>query len=371
MAKATIAIVCGFGWAVFGRRRRIFNVSRVEKASYKRIATEEAFATAEQFRVYQRMLDSGRVDPGFNSLWGFYLNSPSERPATIRRKLLDLDAERIFDMDDTGIDLQILSLTAPGVNALEADKARSLSVSSNDELAEAVQRHSSRFAGLAAFAPQDPAHAAKEIERGVRKLGFKGAILNAHCRNEYLDDPKFWAIFEAAEALDVPVYLHPAGPSNGLIQPLLEKGLDGAIFGFGVDTGLHALRLIVSGVFDRFPRLKLVLGHLGEALPFWSFRLDYMHRATVAAKRYETLKPLKRRVTDYLRENLFVTTSGMACPATILYCREMLGADHVLYAMDYPYQFVAEEVIAQDDLALGAAEKAAFFQHNAEKLFRL
>ena len=344
---------------------------RVNQAPYKRIATEEAFATEEQFRLYQRMLDGGHADPGFQSLWGFYLTSPAERPVTIRRKLLDLGAERIADMDDTGIGLQVLSLTAPGVNALDTDEARALSVSSNDELAEAIARHSGRFAGLGAFAPQDPAHAAKEIERGVKKLGFKGAILNAHCRNEYLDAPKFWAIFEAAEALDVPVYLHPAGPSNGLIQPLLEKGLDGAIFGFGVDTGLHALRLIVSGLFDRFPRLKLVLGHLGEALPFWLFRLDYMHRATVAAKRYDSLKPLKRSISDTMRENVYVTTSGMAAEPAILYCRQVLGNDHVLYAMDYPYQFVADEVIAQDNLAVGDAEKADFFQHNAEKLFRL
>lgn len=289
----------------------------------------------------------------------------------IRRKLLGLDAERIADMDDTGIDVQILSLTAPGVNALDTDEARALSVSANDEVAEAVRRHPGRFVGLAAFAPQDPAHAAKEIERGVNKLGLKGAILNAHCRNEYLDDTKFWAIFEACEALDVPVYLHPAGPSNGLIQPLLEKGLDGAIFGFGVDTGLHALRLIVSGLFDRFPRLKLVLGHLGEALPFWLFRLDYMHRASVAAKRYASLQPLKRTISEYMRENVFVTTSGMAAPEAILYCRRVLGASHVLYAMDYPYQFVAEEVMAQDGLAIGEGEKADFFQHNAERLFRL
>jgi len=343
----------------------------VAKVPYKRIATEEAFSTAEQNRLYQRMLDSGRADAGFQSLIGFYLTSNAERPATVRRKLLDLDAERIADMNATGIDVQLLSLTGPGINPLEADEARALSISANDELAAAIERHPGRFAGLAAFAPQDPSHAAKEIERGVKKLGMKGAILNGHCRNEYLDDAKFWPIFEACEALDVPIYLHPAGPSNGLIRPLLEKGLDGAIFGFGVDTGLHALRLIVSGLFDRFTRLKLVLGHLGEALPFWLFRLDYMHRATVAAKRYEALKPLKRKISDYMRDNVYVTTSGMAAPEAILYCRQVLGAAHVLYAMDYPYQFVAEEVAVQDGLALGDKEKADFFQHNAETLFRL
>lgn len=343
----------------------------IAKVPYKRIATEEAFATAELFRLYQRLLDSGNVAPGFQSLWGFYLTSQAERPTTIRRKLLDLGKERIADMDATGIDLQILSLTAPGVNVFDADDARAVSVSSNDELATAIADHPTRFTGLAAFAPQDPAHAAKEIERGVTKLGLKGAIFNGHVHSQYLDDPKYWAIFEAVEALDVPIYLHPAGPANGLIQPMLERGLDGAIFGFGVDTALHTLRLIVSGLFDRFPKLKFVLGHLGEALPFWLFRLDYMHRATVAAKRYDAIKPLKRKISDYMRENVYVTTSGMAAEPAIQYCRQVLGHDHVLYAMDYPYQFVADEVTAQDNLAISPAEKADFFQHNAEKLFGL
>lgn len=341
------------------------------KVSYKRIATEEAFATKDQFRLYQRLLDSGKTEPGFQSLWGFYLTSPAERPATIRRKLLDLGEERIADMDATGIDTQILSLTSPGVNVFSADDARSVSVSSNDEVAEAIARHPTRFAGLAAFAPQDPGHAAQEIERAVKKLGLKGAIFNGHVHSEYLDDPKYWPIFEAVEALQVPIYLHPTGPANGLIGPMLEKGLDGAIFGFGVDTALHALRLIVSGVFDRFPKLKLVLGHLGEALPFWLFRLDYMHRASVAAKRYDALKPLQRKISDYMRENIYVTTSGMAWEPTIQYCRQVLGHEHVLYAMDYPYQFVADEVTALDNLAVGPAEKADFFQRNAERLFRL
>jgi 5-carboxyvanillate decarboxylase len=343
----------------------------VAKVPYKRIATEEAFATAEQFRLYQRMLDAGCAAAGFQSLWGFYLTSLAERPAAIRRKLLDLGSERIADMDATGIDLQILSLTAPGVNALNTDEAKSLSVSANDELADAIARHPSRFTGLAAFAPQDPSHAAREIERGVTKLGLKGAIFNGHVHSQYLDYPKYWPIFEAVEALDVPIYLHPAGPADGLIHPMLERGLDGAIFGFGVDTALHALRLIVSGLFDRFPRLKLVLGHLGEALPFWLFRLDYMHRATVAAKRYDSLKPLQRKISDYLRDNVYVTTSGMAFEPTIQYCRQVLGHKHVLYAMDYPYQFVADEVTHQDSMTLSPDAKADFFQRNAERLFRL
>ncbi|MEI9885859.1 MAG: amidohydrolase family protein [Rhizomicrobium sp.] len=343
----------------------------IAKVPYKRIATEEAFATKELFGQFGKLLDSGFRDPGFDSLWGFYLRSEAERPQLIRARLLDLDARRIADMDATGIDVQILSLTAPGVNMFEADIARAVSVSANDELAAAIARHPTRYAGLAVFAPQDPAHAAKEIERGVGKLGLKGAIFNGHTRNEYLDDTKYWAIFEACEALGVPIYLHPTGPSQGLIQPLLERGLDGAIYGFGVDTGLHALRLIVAGLFDRFPKLKMVLGHLGEALPFWLFRLDFMHRAGVAAKRYESMKPLKRTISEYMRQNVYVTTSGMASEPSIKLCQEVLGMDHVLYAMDYPYQFVADEVTAQDNLSIGADEKKMFFQTNAERLFRL
>lgn len=341
------------------------------KAPYKRIATEEAFATAEQFRLFKRALSAGDVDPGFHSLWGFYLESMAERPREIRGRLLDLDARRIGDMDATGVDVQLLSLTSPGVNPLGTDEARALSVSANDEVAEAVRRHPTRFAALAAFAPQDPAHAAKEIERAVTKLGLKGAIFNGHTHGEWLDDTKFWAIFEACEALDVPIYLHPTGPHRDLIKPMLERGLDGAVFGFGVDTALHTLRLIVAGLFDRFPRLKLVLGHLGEALPFWLYRLDFMHGASVKAKRYATLKPLERRISDYMRDNVYVTTSGMPWGPTIRYCQQVLGMDHVLYAMDYPYQFVADEVTMQDDLDIAGDDKRKFFQTNAETLFKL
>lgn len=345
--------------------------SPVGKAPYKRIATEEAFATAEMFKLYRNLLERGVDSPAFQSLWGFYLLSKAERPRQIIERLLDLGDRRLSDMDTTGVDMQILSLTAPGVQVLGTDAAKALSISANDELAEAIARHPARFAGLAAFAPQDPRHAAKELERGVAKLGLKGGILNSHVNDEYLDDPKFWTIFEAAESLDVPIYLHPSGPSKGLIQPMLEKGLDGAIFGFGVDTALHALRLIVAGVFDRFPRLKLVLGHLGEALPFWLYRLDYMHRATVSSNRYESMKPLRKKPSDYMRENVYVTTSGMAWEPAIKFCQDVLGLDRVLYAMDYPYEFVAQEVVTQDNLSISLEDRTKFFQTNAEKLFKL
>ena len=339
--------------------------------SYQRIATEEAFATTEQFRLYRRMLADGSIhDPGFLSLWGFYLHSPSERATQIIERLQNIDSRRIADMDATGISMQILSLTSPGVQVFDAATAVSFARDSNDQLAAAIAKYPTRLAGLAAVAPQNPREAARELERGVRSLGLKGAILNSHTLGEYLDDPKFWDIFAAAEALDVPVYLHPNSPSAGLIQPLLQRGLDGALYGFGVDTGMHLLAIITSGVFDRFPKLKLVVGHLGEALPFWLFRLDYMHRATVASKRYAFMKPLRRQVSDYLRENVYVTSSGMAWAPAIQFCQQVLGVDRVMYAMDYPYQFEPSEVLAMDSVGT-AADRDSFYAQNARNVFGL
>jgi 2,3-dihydroxybenzoate decarboxylase len=338
---------------------------------YQRIATEEAFATPELFALYRQMLTNKTIqDPGFLSLWGFYLSSPSARATQIIERLQDLGERRVGDMDSTGVAMHILSLTSPGVQVFDAATAVAFAKSSNDQLAEAIRKHPARFAGLAAVAPQNPPEAAKELERGVRTLGLKGAIINSHTLGEYLDDPRFWDIFAAAEALDVPVYLHPNSPSAGLIQPLLQRGLDGAIYGFGVDTGMHLLSIITSGVFDRFPKLKVIVGHLGEALPFWLFRLDYMHRATVNSKRYAVLKPLQRKISDYMRENVYVTSSGMAWAPAIQFCQQVLGTDRVMYAMDYPYQFEASEVTEMD--AVGTdLDRRKFYELNARAVFKL
>jgi 5-carboxyvanillate decarboxylase len=338
---------------------------------YQRIATEEAFATPELFALYRQMLTNKTIqDPGFLSLWGFYLESPSARATQIIARLQDLGQRRVSDMDSTGVAMQVLSLTSPGVQVFDAATAVAFARSSNDQLAAAISKYPARFAGLAAVAPQDPPEAAKELERAVRTLGLKGAILNSHTLGEYLDDPKFWDIFAAAEALDVPVYLHPNSPSAGLIQPLLQRGLDGAIYGFGVDTGMHLLAIITSGVFDRFPKLKIVVGHLGEALPFWLFRLDFMHRATVNSQRYAALQPLQRKISDYMRENVYVTSSGMAWAPAIQFCQQVLGMDRVMYAMDYPYQFEASEVIEMD--AVGTdLDRKKFYELNARAVFKL
>ncbi len=352
--------------------RNAARLQAVKSRGYARIATEEAFAPATMLERYRVLLASRATDdPGFESLWGFYLGSRSARATQIIAKLQDLGPQRIADMDATGIDRQIISLTGPGVQIFDAATGSAVARDANDELADAVRREPQRYSGLTAVAPQDPRAAAAEIERGMRKLGMKGVIINSHTHGEYLDDPKFSELLAAAEAENAPIYLHPQSPSKGLIAPLLERGLDGAIFGFGVDTGMHMLRIIVSGVFDRFPRLKFVLGHLGEALPFWLFRLDYMHRATVLSQRYAQMRPLKRQVSDYLRENVYVTTSGMAWAPAIRFCQDVLGMDRVLYAMDYPYQFVAGEVTTTDQVPLSDYDRRLLFQLNAERVFSL
>jgi 2,3-dihydroxybenzoate decarboxylase len=339
---------------------------------YKRIATEEGWATPEMMQMYLKILETRSInDPGFYSLWGFFGQSQTPRALDLFNRIQDMGARRLGDMDATGIDVQLLLLTSPGVQVFDASTATALATSTNDQLAATIRQHPSRFAGLAAVAPQAPQAAAKELERAVQHLGLKGAVINSHTQGEYLDDEKFWDIFAAAEALDVPIYIHPNTPSPQMVQPFLSRCLDAAIYGFQAETGLHALRLIVSGVFDRFPNLKIVLGHLGEGLPFWLSRIDFMHAGIVRANRSEGVKPLKKKPSDYLRENFYYTTSGMAWEPSVTFVQQQMGYDRVMYAMDYPYQYVAEEVTAMDNLPLSDEQKKMFFQTNAERIFKL
>jgi len=349
----------------------VSTVRRPGKADYLRIATEEAFAPPELFNMYRKVLADGIDDPGFVSLWGFHFSSTAPRVQHIIRCNQDLDQLRLQHMDEAGIDIQVLSLTSPGVQVFDAATAVDYARTANDYLAEAVRRHPARFVGLTAVAPQNPAEAAKEIERGAKELDMRGVIINSHTHGEYLSDQKFWDILAAAEAFDMPIYLHPSSPPAKMIEPFMEVGLDGAVYGFGVETGLSALRMMTSGVFDRFPKLQVILGHMGEALPFWAYRLDYMHRATVAANRYETLKPTQRKPSEYLRENFYVTNSGVAWDDAIKFTQKFMGADRVMYAMDYPYQHVIDEVILLDNMEMSAEHKKMFFQTNAERLFKI
>lgn len=338
---------------------------------YRRIATEEAWAPREMMDMYRDLYENGKIDdPGFTSLWGFYGSSMEPRPVTVRRKLADLGEERLADMDAAGIDFAVLALTSPGVQVFDRDTAVGVACDSNDMVKAAVDRHPDRFAALCAIAPQAPELAAAELQR-CKALGFRGIIINSHTHGEYLSDQKYWPILEAAEALDMPLYLHPNTPPKAMIDPMLEVGLDGAIFGFGVETGLHMLRVITSGVFDRFPNLQFIIGHMGEALPYWMYRLDFMHHAQVSSKRYETLKPLRKKISEYLKENVYVTCSGMAWEPAVRFAQQQIGLDRVMYAMDYPYQYVLQEVIDMDNMQIPDTDKKMFYQDVAEKVFKL
>lgn len=337
---------------------------------YLRIATEEAFATQEQIDAYLSMVKDGTADKGMVSLWGFYATSPSERATHIMECLLDLDDLRLKHMNETGIDIAILSLTSPGVQPLPTEEAKGMVSRANDYLEAAVARHPTRYVGMTSIAPQDPEWSAKEIHRGA-EMGFKGVMVNSHTQGEYLDDPKYDPIFKALEATGQPLYIHPQTPPDAMIDPMLEAGLDGAIFGFGVETGMHLLRLLTIGIFDRYPNLQIIVGHMGEALPYWLYRLDYMHQAGVRAKRYERMKPLKKTITDYMRSNVYITSSGMAWEPAIKFAQSVLGEDRVMYAMDYPYQFVADEVRTHDLLDISPETKKKLMQTNAERAFKL
>jgi 5-carboxyvanillate decarboxylase len=336
-----------------------------------RIAAEEAWAPKEILERYRKLLDEKPAswDPGFRSLWGFFLGAKPRATALVRR-IQTLGEERIADMDATGIAKQLVFLTAPGVQVFDPATATSLARETNDQLLDGIKTRPDRYAALATVAPHDAANAVKEMQRAV-SLGFRGIVINSHIQGEYLDEQKYWPILEAAQALDVPIYLHPQTPPASMIQPFLSRGLDGAIYGFAVETGLHLLRMVVGGVFDRFPRLKVAVGHLGEGLPFWLFRIDYMHRSMVMSERYPGARPLELKPSEYLKRNVWVTTSGMQWAPAILFCQQVLGVERVLYAMDYPYQFVPEEVKVTDELPVSEAVRSALYRENAERLFKL
>ncbi|MGO1552982.1 MAG: amidohydrolase family protein [Micrococcaceae bacterium] len=339
---------------------------------YLRIATEEAYALPEMYDLYRQQLkDGSNPDIGFNSLVGYFLGSEHQQPRDVVARLQDAGDRRIQDMDDTGIDHQILALTAPGTQVLAANEGAGIAAMTNDRLAAACQRHPTRFSALAAVSFETPDAGAAELERAVSELGLKGLIANSHVRGRYLDDPAFLPVLEKCVELDVPLYLHPSTPPNAMIEPFREAGLDGAVFGFGVETGYHLLRMITSGLFDRLPQLRVVVGHLGEALPFWAPRIDHMHAKQVAAGRYDAIRPLAKKPSDYLRSNVWITTSGMPWTDQIMFVRQVVGKDRVMYAMDYPYQFDRAEVLEQDQLPLSATEKKAFFEDIARDVFNL
>ena len=339
---------------------------------YLRIATEEAFATQEQFDAIMRQVREGRADKGTASLWGFYGTSPSERTTFIRERLLDLGELRIGAMDESGIDKAVLAMTSPGVQTLfDVEEAKGIARRSNDILKAACEKYPDRFHGMIAVAPQDAEWSAEELKRGKEELGFHGVQVNSHTQGHYLDEPQFDPILRACAELNLPLYIHPQGPPDEMIGDMVGAGLDGAIFGFAVETSYHAMRLMTTGVFDRYPNLQLMLGHGCERLPFMLYRLNYMHQAGLRSGRYPRLKPLEHDLFHYMRNNVLATNSGLPFGPAIKTMIEVMGDDRVMYAMDYPYQYVPDEVRWMDDLDITDAQKKKFFQTNAERWFKL
>jgi 5-carboxyvanillate decarboxylase len=330
----------------------------------RKIGTEEACSIPE---VAEALGDVGRT------LWGnldlklirSIYDAPADRPNPLLAQLLDLDAGRLEVMDRHGVDMHVLSLTAPGVQMFDADTATALAALANDRIAEAVARHPSRFAGLATFAPQDPARAVKEMERAMEKLGLNGFIINSHTNNEYLDLPKYWPILEAAEALDAAIYIHPRAPSDGMAAPFDDYRLEAAVWGYGIEVGTHAVRLMLSGALDRFENLKIVLGHMGEAVPFWLWRLDYMG----APDRGRSQQKLK--ASEYFQRNFAITTSGVEDPLALKYCIDKIGVDRIMWAIDYPYQPTAPAVAWIDAAPLTAEQREKICHGNAERTFHI
>lgn len=253
-------------------------------------------------------------------------------------RLYDRGPLRLEQMDAAGIDYQILSLFDPGVQeepdtALAVDLARR----ANDDLAETVRENPRRFGGFATLATQDPDAAADELERAVTDLGLVGALINGHCQGRYLDDPAYERLFAIAEEAAAPIYLHPTTPHPAVMEawfaPYVDDGLHLASWGFAAEAGTHVLRLIYSGLFDRFPGLQMIIGHLGEMLPFAAYRIDRYYGLGGSG---DSSRGLKQLPSEYLKNNVHVTTSGNFCPPAFACTLEVMGADRVMFSVDYP-----------------------------------
>jgi uncharacterized protein len=288
----------------------------------------------EEHFVTRAVVDAWRsVDARWQDL---ALGLSSQGPTA--RRLLDIGADRITEMDDAGITVQVLSLSTPGLAMLAPADAIALQSMTNDQLAEAIRTQPDRLQGLATLATPVPEKAAQELERAVCGLGLNGAMLFAHSRSKNLDDRSCWPIFEAAAALRAPLYLHPQSPPPAVRQsyytgfdPALNTALSTHGIGWHYDTGIQVLRLILSGVFDHFPELQLIIGHWGEMILFYLDRIDDLRGPA----------KLARRPSEYFSTNIMITPSGVLSDRYLRWAAEVIGIDRIMFATDYP--FVSEE----------------------------
>jgi predicted TIM-barrel fold metal-dependent hydrolase len=285
-------------------------------------------------------------------------------------KLADLGSLRLKDMDAGGIDLQVISHTATGTLSLPDREAVRLARQANDQLATAVAAHPTRFAGFAALPMTDPVAAADELERAVRSLGFKGAMINGTTNGRFLDDPSFLPVLERAVSLHVPIYIHPGVPPAAVreayysgFEPVVNYSLATAGWGWHSEAGIHALRLILAGVFDRLPNLQIIIGHMGEMLPFMLARINDV--VTPVAKH------LRRPVPEYFLRNFSITTSGFFSDPPLLLALQVMGADRILFSVDYPYSSNEQGRAFLDSASISPADKEKISHLNAERLLKL
>ncbi len=324
----------------------------VERVPVKYIALEEAFAI-----------------PG--------LKRPPDLPRNVRvprkgteeywRKLVDFTEYRIPEMDRHGIDIQVLSLTVPGIQAdVDPYNAVENAVFANDFLAKVIAENPTRFRGFAALPLQDPRAAVVELRRCVEDLGFRGALVNDHTQGHYLDEPHYDGFWSALESTGLPLYLHPGSlPADSWSVLRGRPELYGANWSWGAETGGHALRLVYGGVFDRHPEARLILGHMGEFLPFQLSRLD---------ARYVDLeldRPLGRMPSAYFGENILITNSGVVAPAALTGAVMAVGVDAVMFSVDYPYGSTAEAIRGFEETELSDVDRAKIAYQNAERILKL
>ncbi|MDB9822229.1 amidohydrolase family protein [Deltaproteobacteria bacterium] len=360
--------ICSFGENTVLKKRKSspFNTFPSEAKANERpgyngkiIGVEEHFTSELILNTVRSKVESGAK---YNLLFDYKTDGISSTTG------MTIGEKRLKDMDEAGIDMQVLSSTPYHEGFLDPSEGTSMSETINNEIHKIIKKDSKRFAGFAGLACQDPDAAANELERSVKKLGLKGAIIYSHIQGEYLDDQKFWPVFEKAEKLDVPIYIHPKDPSPGMIgayskYPILAD----AMWGFAADVGLHAMRLICSGLFDEYPGLKIILGHLGEGIPYWLWRLD--SRSGRGTPQNGLL--CKKKPSQYIKDNFYVTTSGMFWPPVLEFAHSVLGADRILFAVDYPAQLNSEAVKSIESMSISDEDKEKIFHLNAERLLKI
>jgi 2,3-dihydroxybenzoate decarboxylase len=293
----------------------------------------------------------------------------------LEKRLLDIQEYRLRQMDENGMQLMLLSLNAPAVQAIP-DPARAVTVArrANDFLAGEVAKRPDRFQGLAALAMQDPDEATRELRRCVTELGFKGALVNGFSQVRepqsmiYLDDARYRGFWAEVEKLDVPFYLHPRNPLPSAAQ--IYEGhpwLLGPTWAFGQETAVHALRLMASGLFDAHPQLKIVLGHMGEGLPYSIWRVDHRNAWTGQPPRY----PAKRKLGEYFQQNFWLTTSGNFRTQTLIGAMLELGTERIMFSTDWPFENIDHAARWFDAAPISEADRLKIGRSNAAALFRL